>query len=478
MDVISHERVRLAKALVESGRFDRYEAALEFLEQTEVAVKIGEAAATPAGQAAFLTAVATSVRAFGSVLVQGALDAGLLVPLVPGARDLRAAAVELGAFESGSLNAKTILIGEDSVPPASWSVRTFANRWTAGIQPGTAKPKPQDQSNALAGIFAGAMAVAQVFRSLEGRATAGRREAMMSLWHPEGSPTDRGPQQFKLPKEAWLVGLGHLGQGYLWSLAALPYARPEDLLLVLQDDDDVEAPNWGTSLVVPRGKYGDPKTRYGLAWAKARSFRTKIIERFLDGHTRVADDGREPRFAMAGLHDLETRKLMAATGFNVVMDGGLGAKHSDFMHFAVNIFHAGRSAARHWEGALQEQTKQREHSELNDPRLALPAYTALATRDPCGAAMLAGKSVAGAFVGAAAGAVMAAQAVRLASTGTCCEAVIGPLDDVTSVRASRTCTPDLGIPYCETWSPHPADLSDPCDGDPVREAAGATLQTE
>jgi len=41
----------------------------------------------------------------------------------------------------------------------------------------------------------------------------------------------------------WLIGLGHLGQAYLRALGLLPFARPQDLSLILQDIDNYPALN-------------------------------------------------------------------------------------------------------------------------------------------------------------------------------------------------------------------------------------------
>ena len=56
----------------------------------------------------------------------------------------------------------------------------------------------------------------------------GRRSQGISLWRPDvvwTSPDAVGPEQLGFaPGNWWLAGLGHLGQGYLWTIGMFPYA--------------------------------------------------------------------------------------------------------------------------------------------------------------------------------------------------------------------------------------------------------------
>src|SRR3546814_4260845 len=72
----------------------------------------------------------------------------------------------------------------------------------------------------LAGMFAGAVAVRQIFAHVL-RATPAREETV-SLWEPDRtSPGERGPRRCTIPTHLWLVGLGHLGQALVWGLLSL-----------------------------------------------------------------------------------------------------------------------------------------------------------------------------------------------------------------------------------------------------------------
>ena len=75
-----------------------------------------------------------------------------------------------------------------------------------------------------------------------GMPAAGRRALGLSLWRPGPEadwlqPDESEPPLTYLPSRLWLIGLGHLGQAYLWGLGLLPYKDPADVALVLQDID-------------------------------------------------------------------------------------------------------------------------------------------------------------------------------------------------------------------------------------------------
>lgn len=67
---IDSETSRIRAALVNSGRYSFAEADSK-LAASRLSLFVGEAADTPAGQAAFLTATVTAARCFGAVSVHG-----------------------------------------------------------------------------------------------------------------------------------------------------------------------------------------------------------------------------------------------------------------------------------------------------------------------------------------------------------------------------------------------------------------------
>ena len=65
-----------------------------------------------------------------------------------------------------------------------------------------------------------------------------RRAIGLNLWRPaqDWRSAEFGPTLDRLPSSAWIVGMGNLGQAYLWTLGFLPYGdfAPE---IILQDFD-------------------------------------------------------------------------------------------------------------------------------------------------------------------------------------------------------------------------------------------------
>src|SRR3546814_6067782 len=90
----------------------------------------------------------------------------------------------------------------------------------------------------------------------------------------------------------WLIGLGHLGQAYLWALGLLPFAVPADVMLVLQDVDSITVSTESTSILTDATLIGVKKPRAMAEWAERRGFQTSIHERLFDADFRRRPDQR------------------------------------------------------------------------------------------------------------------------------------------------------------------------------------------
>jgi hypothetical protein len=432
---INAETSRVRAALVNSGRYS-FEEAERKLENSRLAIRIGdEAADTPAGQAAALTAVITASRCFlGGVTLSGTVDHPLLVPLPLTAKTLGEAAHELGAaVELEAQPRRTIIIGSGECGPG-WSLRAMWNGWSAGIAPGEQTNICMGRGDCtLAGIAAGALAVSHAFSAEQDDPRAGRTAQGISLWAPDEREewwVNNGPDEYYLPNALWIVGLGNLGQAYLWALSWLPYEDPTSLELFFQDDDTVGEENWGTSILVKREGYGVLKTRIAEEWAEGRRFRVRRIDRRLDDNLRRTD--REPGIAMAGLDKMPPRRLLGRPGFDYVIDAGLGATARDYRRFRLNVFDQSHDPASHFFGV--EDATERNIEEV----MRLPAYQESGFNQyegGCGLAELAGQSVAVPFVSGFVATLVVAQAIRLASTQAPYFSIAGDLDDLRSIRS-------------------------------------------
>jgi len=427
---------RIRAAFVNSGQYSFAEADEKLATSRLSLFLSSEAANTPAGQAAFLTATVTAARCYGAVSVHGHLDRPLLLPLPLRVGNLADAAFELGAVVADPFRNHAVLIGPVLDHASAWSVQAHWDGWVAGVMPGRTTTALGRSDCVLAGVAAGALAVGQAFMAEQGNPRAGRIAQTLSLWSPESgevSSHNRGPLQADcyLPLRLWLIGLGNLGQAFLWSLSMLPYPEPEKVLLFLQDDDYVKKENWGTSVLVPRGRHGPLKTRIAEEWAEARKFRVRRIDRRLDKHLRLAD--REPLLALAGLDRMPSRRLLGLPGFEYVIDAGLGATAADYEKVRINVFDSTLDPAQYFEGVEDEA----------DSRVAelmkLPAYQEIARESDdgrCGAAMLAEQSVAVPFVSGFAGALAITQAIRIASGRNHYSTLTADVGDLRTLRVN------------------------------------------
>ncbi len=421
---------RVAKILVDSGEAPTIEQALAALKGYALTIEIGpDVARSPTLQAAVLTAVNAGRRCFlGGVQVVGDVDVDLLVPWRR-CETLRAAVADLRGEVApvAAPGRPRVIVGdvEDTVARSGIALRATFDGWSGGVVPlGTGRRLPERREFAPSGVLAGALAVSEVFRSLRGNVLAGRREVGLSLWRLEQSATwlseaDTGPELGRLPSRLWIIGLGHLGQAFLWALGLLPYADAGDLELVLQDHDTLADANDSTSLLTTREVVGEKKTRAMARWCEERGFRTTITERRFAEDFKVSGD--DPPVALCGVDNAQARAALEYPGFGRVIEAGLGRGTREYLDFQMHTFPAEKSARERWGGAVSE--------EFADDLLERPAYKVLASEglDECGLTTLAGRTVGAPFVGAVVSAIVVAELLRMVLGERQYEAVDGTL---------------------------------------------------
>jgi hypothetical protein len=405
------KRSRILKAMADAARVRSFEEAETRLDAVRLDVVIGQdQVETPAGQAAALTAVATAFKCFGGVTVIAQQDAELIAPLPIGSTLIEAAR-SLGA--SVAVNARdnashTIRIGT-SVKGAGWEICCWWDRWLSGTR-SFSDDMPRDSRLAIAGVFAAATAVRQVFACvLAGRNVPGR-DISVSLWTP-WEPVDhiaKGPARFDVPDKLWLAGLGHLGQAFVWNLCFL--AAKGERFVTLQDDQTISEENEGTGLLVlpGEGKKGERKTRIGARWLEACGWITQLIERRHLGDIELTE--KDAPYLLSGLDSVAPRLVLARHGFPYMLDTGLGQGPGDFEGIQIRTIARGQSIDGLWEKPRDENKKK------TDKLLESAVYKELEQHvGTCGKFEFAEASVAVPFVGAAAGALTIAQLIRLAS---------------------------------------------------------------
>lgn len=347
---------------------------------------------------------------------------------------------------------RVLIFGD--VPFSPGAIRVTFDGWIAKAGPAvTTAALAEREYCSLAGVVAGALAVSELFSSFaQISVEATRRTVGLSLWRPDldiDDPAALGvPVEF-LPRDIWILGLGHLGNAYLWALASLPY--PEDGMgsVFLMDFDRVEAENTDTGVLFTPGDVGSYKTRVCNRWLAERGFQSRIVERYFDSNFRCRDD--EPRQAFCGFDNNAARRDLATAKFFRVMESGLGGTVDNFDTISIHSLPNPRSAEELWPD-LSPDADERQRQRREELAQENPAYSSLGA-DPCGRADLAGKSVAVPFVGITAAALVVAETVRLLHEGpayTDIKLVLSDLERRSVILPRTYSVPDLiGLSYCD-----------------------------
>jgi hypothetical protein len=294
--------------------------------------------------------------------------------------------------------------------------------------------------NEIGGVLAGALGIGDAFRSaVLGDLRAARRTSMLSAFSP-GSIGEEDAELRHLPATYWLLGLGNLGQAALWMIGLLPYADASAVSLFLQDTDASEAGNMPIQILTKPDWIGRKKTRSAARWAEDQGFRTTIVEsKFTVGSFRSAS---EPGLALVGVDNLATRRAAASSGFDLVIDAGLGATAAEIFDIRLHAFPGARSPERAWPepGMQAERPLDRALQDLVDAGRI----------DKCGAMIIAGRSLGVPSTAVAAAAMQIAQACRAVADGSYCDLVDVRLVDCRRVRTSATTLERPGsLPFIE-----------------------------
>lgn len=423
---------RLAKAVMQQRRIN-YEEALAVLSGFRIHFSCPTASARRLQyQAALLTAINVGKRAFlGGVTVQVSSTVLCALPGWTG-RPLHVVAQELGAkiVHSRPETEKVVWLGagEDARPG---DLILVADDWRGGFVPaGTALPYAEVDGGALGGVFAAGLTVARMFVETAGVAPGACDTSYgLSLWRPDLPWTDgdaRGPVISRWPEKLWLLGLGHLGQAYLWTLGLLPFDSNSGPLLYLHDFDQITTGNWSAGLLCEENLVGKLKTRVCAEWVEHRGFKTRCIERPFDANTKVNDG--EPRVALCGFDNSASRRPLESSGFDLVVECGLGSSLDQFDRLMLHTFpDASQRPQDIWADAIRPETSD------FDPKL----FGVELAEGECGVLLdeLARKPIAASFVGAASAALVIAELLRGLHGGNRYELVLLHLRSDWSLRA-------------------------------------------
>lgn len=427
---------RTAKYFMDTGRAKSVEEAIAILKRFGLYIVAGpEVGVSRDHQIALLSLVNMGRRTFlGGVHVIGAPVSPVLAPLT------KSTTVNDAVTELGGRNVKratnswpVAFIGNgdtNRVTVPSW--RVTWEGWRGGVVPLKDGRRLQESSSiGITPALAAAVCAAEVFMyHSEDHPMAGHRDAGISMWSPTVpwlTEDMAEPKLSDLPTRLWMVGLGNLGQAYLWLLACLPYGDPSNLELMLQDYDRIALSNDSTSLLTNSEMVGLMKTRAVGGWLEEKGFQVAIEERRFGEWTRRAP--HEPRVALFGVDNSLARASLERAGFELVVETGLGAGPQAFRNFSLHSFPSSLRAAQLWSIDDLPNTNN---------VLSMPAYepSKHPDLDECGLAQLASRTVGVPFVGLTVGAFAIAELLRRLHGGAAMELISGSVAALEDLEVS------------------------------------------
>lgn len=315
-------------------------------------------------QAALITAINTGKRAFqGGVFIKINKETPLLLEW-PGKNIYLENLVNIMGgkiIEKVDIDyerAFILTIGKEAYRDRSLQI--VCNGWQGGVVPcgETANIDLSSEFN-LAGIMAGSLGVALGFLKVSGeKIDIDSKSVGFSLWRPDLDWLDaeaNGPSEIYYPQKYWLVGLGHLGQAYCWTLGLLPISNTSNVNVTLQDYDIVSISNWETGLLTNFKNVGSKKTRICSNWLEKRGFSTKIIEHKFSSNYPV--NSEDPQILLGGLDSIEVRKSVDINKFKLYIDCGIGGTRKSFDSISIYTFpNIGLNPNEIWKSDKKQQT--------------------------------------------------------------------------------------------------------------------------
>jgi hypothetical protein len=415
----------------------------------------------PAAQAALMTVVNAGRRAYkGGVHVTMAVDPVLTTGWCAGLT-ASASVIRYGGavVEELRRDRPTLVIGSSAAVVGMPVLYLTWDGWSAGVVQ-HAGDRLGGVGNVVAGVLAAGLGISETFQQALGAVVPGRREVGVSLWRPEldwRSADAIGPGLQYLPASLWLLGLGHLGQAYAWTLGMLPYGDPAASDIGLMDFDRVVIGNTATQMLTTEADVGTRKTRIVASALERIGLRTRVVERAFDEHFHPvahADGNRdEPLVALDGFDDVAPRRLLGGSGFERIIDTGLGAGPVEYLDMVLHTFPATTAPAdafveappRHPEfGAAYEAEIARQVAGGGDERAAR-----------CGMLDIAGVTVGAAFVGTVASALAVADILRVLHDGPSYSVIALDLREPKGIRAPANAKPGSYIPKFTPAAPTP-----------------------
>jgi len=386
---------RTMKLAMDEGRVGSYEEAQKLFGSFRLRVQVQAGfTSTPAAEAMILTLLNAAPKTFlGGVELVGPLHERCSMAWFAG-KTLGEVAEQFGVgIATGDSDKIPIIYIGDGAPHdcSFWlGVRLQSDGFI--LSPDVAV-RGSGESPIQVGVAAAGAALNEAFQYVYRNAPlAGQREISWKL------PCNANLAAFG---SLWLIGLGHLGQAFLWA-AALIGGNHLPRVIRLTDYDTVSSSSLSTCLLVTAKDVGRKKVDVVAEHLEALGVNVqRHYERLnLDsGIVRSAQD-----LVVVAVDNIALRRSLDRLHAERVLEAGIGDGSDAFTRIQLHAFPGPRKARDIWIDDTQA-------SRAVD--LTKPAYQALLAKsgDECGTTLIAGRSVATPFVGAFAGALLSILAV-------------------------------------------------------------------
>lgn len=383
---------RTMKLAMDEGKVDSYEAAQVLFATFRLRICVQPGfSRVPAAEAAVLTLLNAAPKTFlGGVEVAGALDERCSMAWFK-ARCLSEVAEQCGVSVGGAGSAAgstpTITVGEGVPPQGDFSLGISLAPSGFELSPDLAATWSAD-SPVEAGVAAAGAALNEAFQHVYRKAPlAGQRDVAFTL---------PGQAEARLAQSVWLVGLGHLGQAFLWTAALAGHIQAWRALR-LTDYDVVSWSSLSTCLLVRPKDVGCRKV--DVVAERLEALGVKVVR---DG-TRLNLDEKpvqsEQELVLIAVDNVALRRTLDGLEAPRILEAGIGDGADAFTRTQLHGFPGPRKAMDVWAGDDARSNKTVD--------ISMPAYRTLAEQsgDECGTTLVAGRSIATPFVGAFVGAL-------------------------------------------------------------------------
>ncbi|MES9841936.1 MAG: ThiF family adenylyltransferase [Candidatus Thiodiazotropha endolucinida] len=389
---------RTMKLAMDEGLVSSYEEAQALFGSFRLRIHVQPGfSAVPAAEAATITLLNAAPKTFlGGVELVGPLHEQCTRAWFAG-KALGDVAKQFGVVTTvdGSYDTPTIHVGEGTPQNSAFWLGISLHPDGFTLSPDGASAGGQT-SSVEAGVAAAGAALNEAFQHAYRKAPlAGQREVCWSM------PCSADRARIGT---LWLIGLGHLGQAFLWTLAlAGGDCLPRSVRLT--DYDTVSLSSLSTCLLVRRKDVGRKKV--DVIAEEFESFGVQVQRDY--ERLNLADAGMvrsAQDLAVIAVDNIALRRSLDQLTAERVLEAGIGDGAEAFTRIQLHAFPGPRKARDIWIGNDPQATRS---IDLN-----IPAYQALLAKsgDECGTALVAGRSVATPFVGAFAGALLSVLAVE------------------------------------------------------------------